>query len=383
MPDDLMHLDLGLDAGVLPLRRVVRSGRISVLSLPSRSRVWSCLAIVTASVGHILIVAALSNGGRVASDTGNAATIEMITLPAAPNVEADPVRAEPAEVEVPVEAAVPPIVAAEPVVPPVQAPSMQAEAVTAEAVPELVDPTPAPSDVVSAYSEPVAVPDRVTAAPEPVAVMEPVKLPEPVAVLEPVALPERAAVPEPVALPERPAVELPSLADSRPLPEAAEVKAIVPEVVPVAAAIPAPERVPPAAARPRSRGAVAQPAPARTAVSAPVVRPEAAAGVALPDGQARAARETLTGRIREAVQAAVQCPAAARMMGQSGKAGVAFDYRDGAVLGGPQLARSSGTRVLDIAALAAVQTARYPAAPPEVLNQVMHLLVWVEEACGG
>jgi TonB family protein len=91
----------------------------------------------------------------------------------------------------------------------------------------------------------------------------------------------------------------------------------------------------------------------------------------------------LTDRIRNAVQAAVRCPPAARMMGQSGKAGVAFDYRAGAIVGRAQLARSSGTSVLDAAALTAVRTAHYPQGQPGDPDQLLHLLIWVEEACGG
>jgi protein TonB len=89
----------------------------------------------------------------------------------------------------------------------------------------------------------------------------------------------------------------------------------------------------------------------------------------------------MTARIRAAVQAAVRCPSAARMMGQSGKAAIAFDYRDGTVLGDVQVARSSGTPALDAAAQAAVRGAHYPEAQTEDLNHVFHLLIWVEEAC--
>jgi protein TonB len=95
------------------------------------------------------------------------------------------------------------------------------------------------------------------------------------------------------------------------------------------------------------------------------------------------AEETLRGRIREAVQAAVRCPAAARMMGRSGKAGVAFDYRDGALAGEVQVARSSGTPMLDAAALAAVRDAHYPKPMPQEASHMLRFLIWVEEACGG
>jgi TonB family protein len=81
------------------------------------------------------------------------------------------------------------------------------------------------------------------------------------------------------------------------------------------------------------------------------------------------------------VQAAVICPAAARMMHVSGKVGVTFDYRDGALVGEVQIARSSGTWMLDSAAAGAVREARYPDAPQDDARQVLHLLVWVDEAC--
>jgi protein TonB len=89
----------------------------------------------------------------------------------------------------------------------------------------------------------------------------------------------------------------------------------------------------------------------------------------------------LRAAIREAVQAAVRCPAGARMMKLSGTAGVAFDYRDGTVIGDARLTRSAGAPMLDAAALEAVRHARYPAPPPEAANHLLRLLVWVDEAC--
>lgn len=122
---------------------------------------------------------------------------------------------------------------------------------------------------------------------------------------------------------------------------------------------------------------VAQPAtrPGPPAIAAPAAQ----SGTIQSEQRAEA---VLRDRIREAVQAAVRCPAAARMMGLSGKAGVAFDYRDGGIMGGVQLSRSAGAPMLDAAALAAVRDAHYPNAPPEVATHVLRLLVWVEEACG-
>jgi protein TonB len=85
----------------------------------------------------------------------------------------------------------------------------------------------------------------------------------------------------------------------------------------------------------------------------------------------------LQARIRDAVQASVRYPSAARMMGITGRARILLDYRDGAV-GGPMLVQPSGSPVLDQAALAAAQTARYPVPPAVLVGHLLRLLVWVE-----
>jgi protein TonB len=130
-------------------------------------------------------------------------------------------------------------------------------------------------------------------------------------------------------------------------------------------------------ARPVLQQTVAPAAPPKSAQ--PVDPPPSMTGTA---EAVQHAEESLRGRIRNAVQAAVHCPAAARMMELSGKAAVAFDYRDGALIGGVQLTRSTGTPMLDAAALAAVRDAHYPDPPPEIVNHLLRFLVWVEEACG-
>lgn len=89
----------------------------------------------------------------------------------------------------------------------------------------------------------------------------------------------------------------------------------------------------------------------------------------------------LEARIRDAVQAAVHYPASARMMGVTGRARVLLDYRSGSV-GSPTLAQSSGTSMLDEAALAAARAARYPAAPATIEGRLLRLLVWVEFKSG-
>jgi protein TonB len=89
----------------------------------------------------------------------------------------------------------------------------------------------------------------------------------------------------------------------------------------------------------------------------------------------------LEGRIREAVQAAVHYPPAARMMGVTGRARVLLDYQGGAV-DNPTLAQSSGAPLLDTAALAAARDAHYPKPPPDLEGQRLRFLVWVEFRTG-
>ena len=149
-----------------------------------------------------------------------------------------------------------------------------------------------------------------------------------------------------------------------------------------------------------------RPIVARHGVTAPQVRDNAPADVSQPAGAlvaaatvptalgqavaaqiftppARAADQEagLAARIRKAVQAAVHYPAAARMMGVTGRARVQLNYRNG-VVDGPSLAQSSGMPVLDQAAINAAQGARYPETPPELAGRLMRFLVWVEFRSG-
>ncbi len=107
------------------------------------------------------------------------------------------------------------------------------------------------------------------------------------------------------------------------------------------------------------------------------VRREATQGAASDADQ----EASLEARIRDAVQAAVRYPAAARMMEITGRARVRLDYRDGLV-NGSLLAQSSGTPMLDQAALSAAQGAHYPATPPALAGRLMRFLVWVEFRAG-
>ncbi len=100
-------------------------------------------------------------------------------------------------------------------------------------------------------------------------------------------------------------------------------------------------------------------------------------GAATPASASANQEAALEARIRDAVQAAVHYPPAARMMGVTGRARVQFDYRSGAVAD-PTLAQSSGTPMLDNAALAAARAAHYPPAPAPIEGRLLRLLVWVE-----
>ena len=211
------------------------------------------------------------------------------------------------------------------------------------------------------------------------------------AAVEPATPPDvESPIAEPVEVPTPPAAEPAQRAV--PTPPAAASQAASPEdaVAPTATVVPTVTPKWPRRATPRPvvphRDAAAHEAPPLVvrAEARPAPQRVVTTMTTRPPGTAQTEQrteETLRGRIREAVQAAVRCPAAARMMGLSGKASVAFDYRDGAVIGGVQLSRSTGTPMLDAAALAAVRDAHYPNAPTEMANHLLRLLVWVEEAC--
>jgi len=116
-------------------------------------------------------------------------------------------------------------------------------------------------------------------------------------------------------------------------------------------------------------------APAKTEVNTPVAPPSSA------PPRSADQEAALEARIRDAVQAAVHYPAAARMMGVTGRARVLLEYRSGGVAS-PVLAQSSGALMLDEAALAAARAARYPAAPSAIEGHLLRLLVWVEFKSG-
>jgi protein TonB len=88
---------------------------------------------------------------------------------------------------------------------------------------------------------------------------------------------------------------------------------------------------------------------------------------------------TFEQRLLAAVQAAVDghYPPAARLTHQQGQADVGFDYLD-AQISHVTLVQSSGSALLDKAALATVRDARYPPPPEKLLHQLQHYEVWVK-----
>ena len=149
-------------------------------------------------------------------------------------------------------------------------------------------------------------------------------------------------------------------------------------------------REPATHAFPRPFRAQAVPQPRAASLSAPAGGPQPSPAETPTGGTTRvaamrqpavaaAAEASFEGRLLQAVQAEARrsYPAAARMMGIAGQAAVRFEYRDGAVrvIG---LSQSSGAPVLDRAALAAVQDAQYPPAPPELAGRTLVKLVHVK-----
>jgi protein TonB len=81
-------------------------------------------------------------------------------------------------------------------------------------------------------------------------------------------------------------------------------------------------------------------------------------------------------KVRDAVQSALRFPAAARMMHLSGRTKVGFSYRDGQV-SDAHVVTSSGSDVLDRAAIDAVYSARYPMPEDAQKHHVLTFDIWV------
>ena len=183
--------------------------------------------------------------------------------------------------------------------------------------------------------------------PEPVPTPKP---PEPEPVKKP---PEPEKPPEPVALPPPPApVPKPK---SKPVPEKFKTT-------------PATQQVSPSSS---------------TADSAFAEAEQVAAAAAAAQAQSKQSADLLDAyrsKVNAAIQAAVSCPLAAQNMGMSGQTKVHFDLTDG-VQSNATVATTSKRPMLDSAALAAVQNARYPAPPKEFAGQKKTMSVLVVLNC--
>jgi protein TonB len=158
-------------------------------------------------------------------------------------------------------------------------------------------------------------------------------------------------------------------------------------VAPAARSRPKPPAPPPVELRVHAPVAITPPELQLAIESSPVIAlvPSAAAvpshPVAPPPPPPAEGTKALTfeQRLLAAVQAAVDghYPSAARLMHQEGQADVGFDYFDGQV-SHIALVQSSGSALIDKAALATVHDARYPPPPEKLLHQQQHYEVWVK-----
>jgi periplasmic protein TonB len=128
---------------------------------------------------------------------------------------------------------------------------------------------------------------------------------------------------------------------------------------------------------------VATPQPAAHQVASPAAvpteppsPPPAPAAVKAPAPAPSAPTPSFEGALRAAIQAALRYPESARMAGMSGRARVAFRYRDGAV-SDVSIVRSSGIGMLDRAALAAVRDANYPKPESAFVGKTLSEQLWV------
>jgi protein TonB len=185
---------------------------------------------------------------------------------------------------------------------------------------------------------------------------------------------ERMPTPPPTAPPTRPP-PTPSPPPERRPPTPRAIRVVVPHVAPKTAARPS---APPAeaVAQPVARAALGEPTtapvpPVATPVPLPVSTPQVSVATAppLPAPAATVDPSVLAAynaRLNAAVQAAFRIPSAAADMGFKGRVRVEFTLRDGVVTDA-RVVQPCGLPMIDRAALAAVQSAKYPP-PPQVLQ---------------
>jgi periplasmic protein TonB len=87
--------------------------------------------------------------------------------------------------------------------------------------------------------------------------------------------------------------------------------------------------------------------------------------------------ELLAAELRAAVQATVQYPASARMLGLTGSIKLGFDYQSGRIFN-VRVVQSSGRDMLDTAALGALNSAAIPPPPKEIGDQLVNFVITVD-----
>ncbi|MDB5780283.1 MAG: hypothetical protein JWR14_4700 [Caballeronia sp.] len=168
--------------------------------------------------------------------------------------------------------------------------------------------------------------------------------------LAPAPAPEAPPVPkpQPAARPVIPVHQVPRVARARPVPTASPRMPT-----------PMPEPATPSAA-PTDTPQVPTPPP-------PAAMPAAAPAVSNPNFESA---------MRAAIQAALHYPESARMAGMAGRTRISFRYRDGSI-SDVTLITSSGSAILDRAALTAVRDAAYPKPEPAQMGRSLDEQLWV------
>ncbi len=328
----------GVDAG-WTLRSFQRTPHALSMTRPNASRLPSIVIACALHAG--LIVLASPSGTTVAPAPADvAAPLVVVSLPP-PEIPA-PAKPEPAPPEPTPASLAQPAAFSPPPPPPPEA--------AAETPPEPVPAAPPP--IVEASRQQDDIPATATPAP-----------PAP-----------DSADPEPVldAGPSAASVPPPPLAQSAVTPHAAPARKLpIPPRPHIERSVSAPAAVvPPKETAPRET--TLPPTPNAEANAAPAREPAAASG-------GSAAEASFEGRLLQAVQAEARrnYPAAARLMGITGRVTVGFTYRDG-VVHVTGVTQSSGTASLDRAALAAVQNASYPPPPAELAGHTLVKIVHVK-----
>ncbi|MDE2254098.1 MAG: TonB family protein [Betaproteobacteria bacterium] len=187
--------------------------------------------------------------------------------------------------------------------------------------------------------------------------------------------PMQIVLESPKPAPKTLAPPLPTPAQPKPLPRltprpTVRVHKEIPRARPKPTVQPAPAPAPPKVEAPPAPAADTKPAMAVPVPPPPSMPP------APPAPAIASVKATFEAELRSAIQAAVRYPDAAKLMKLTGKAQVAFDYRDAQVTR-LRIIASSGSDLLDRAALQAVRNALLPPTPKELQGQSMAFDIWV------